>query len=114
MLIAAAAGGLGNLFTSASYLTFMRQAGGRALKPWVWFILDPLWGSVVGLFVFTVIRGGLIPNSSVGVLNQFVLAAIAGVFGFFSKPLLAGLNSALRDAVKLSGTAGLAKEEGDE
>lgn len=89
LLIAVTAGGLGSMMPLM--LSLASYVGNRALRQsWgLWYLLRPFIGVTVGLFVYMVIRGGILKTgSSPDELNQYSVAGFALLGGLFSKEIL--------------------------
>jgi len=74
-------------------VSFVSYVGNRQLmSSWaLWYVARPIVGTVVGLFVYIAIRGGILKTGSdvsVDVLNPYSVATIAGLRGAFSKQIL--------------------------
>ena len=53
------------------------------------YVVNPVIGMTIGLFVYMAIRGGLLKTeTSASALNPYVVAALAGVTGLWSRYIL--------------------------
>jgi hypothetical protein len=85
LVLAAVVGALGA--TLHSIRSFAWYVGQRRLR-WTWvlyYITLPIVGSVLALFVYWLIRGGLIStDASTKDFNPYGIAAVSGLIGLFS------------------------------
>jgi hypothetical protein len=86
LVLVAVVGGLGSMIHGAT--SFASYVGNRRLKlSWCWwYVLRIITGASLALFVYFLLRGGLLTGaaSTTGV-NPYGIAATAGLAGLFSK-----------------------------
>jgi hypothetical protein len=86
LLLVAVVGGLGSMVHGAT--SFASYVGNRRLKlSWAWwYVLRILTGASLALFVYFLLRGGLLTGAaSTTAVNPYGIAATAGLAGLFSK-----------------------------
>jgi len=96
ILIAAFAGGLGGAVHAISSLVAYHGAG-KLTEPWAWwYFARPVIGTSLALIVYFAVRGGLLTVSSDATgINQFGIAALAGITGMFTEHATRKLRDAL-------------------
>jgi hypothetical protein len=97
LLLAVLAGVLGACVHAMTVLA--ARVGNRTAEPaWgLWYLFAPLIGGALALFLYAVIRGGLLSvgGASSGVVSLYGVVAIAGLAGLFSRKVMERIASIL-------------------
>lgn len=94
--IVALSGGLGSILHGLSSLVQYR-AYSQLTKNWtLWYFARPFIGSTLALIVYFTVRGGFLTvSANAESMNIYGIAAVSGLSGLFTEPMMRKLRDAL-------------------
>jgi hypothetical protein len=92
LIISAVSAALGSTISSLNSFVWYWGNGKLIRNLGFGYVVNPVIGMTLGLFVYMAIRGGVLKTeTSASVLNPYVVAAVAGVTGLWSRYILSKL-----------------------